>query len=151
VLGDSVPEVESAVGACGAEGTVLWMERDSVDGVDIGDVVLRWVAMAFEGEVGACVLLLNILNSTSSLNTTHSETSSVCEAANYSRLPLQRALQCLVEFGRLAEVDHVDISIRSTNDKEVLLHVKSVDSLLALDCSNSLSLSQIPVFDSLVP
>lgn len=50
-----VPEVEGAVGAGGAEGTVLRVERDGVDGKDFGDVALGGVllAVAFEGEIEA--------------------------------------------------------------------------------------------------
>ena len=48
MLGDSVPEVEGAVRTGSAEGSILGVERDGIDGVDVGHVVLRWVAMAFE-------------------------------------------------------------------------------------------------------
>jgi hypothetical protein len=50
-----VPEVEGAVGAGGAEGAVLRVEGDGVDGVDFGHVALGGVllAVAFEGEVEA--------------------------------------------------------------------------------------------------
>jgi hypothetical protein len=55
VLSVLVPEVECAVGAGGAEGTVLWVEGYGVDGVDLGDVARGGVllAVAFEGEVEA--------------------------------------------------------------------------------------------------
>ena len=55
VLGVLVPEMEGAVGACGAEGAVLRVEGDGVDRVDFGHVALRGVllAVAFEGEVEA--------------------------------------------------------------------------------------------------
>lgn len=55
VLGVLVPEVESAVGAGGAEGAMLWVEGDRVDGVDFCDVARGGVllAVAFEGEVEA--------------------------------------------------------------------------------------------------
>ena len=55
VLGVLVPEVEGAVGARSAEGAVLRVEGDGVDGVDFGHVALRGVllAVAFEGEVEA--------------------------------------------------------------------------------------------------
>lgn len=58
VLGYSIPEVECTVGASSAESTVLWVEGDGVDRVDIGDVVLGWVAMALEGEVRAGEFML---------------------------------------------------------------------------------------------
>lgn len=53
VLGVFVPEVECAVGAGGAEGAVLRVEGDGVDGVDFCDIALRGVVLAvtFEGEV----------------------------------------------------------------------------------------------------
>ena len=55
MLGVTVPEVERAVAAGGAEGTVLRVEGNGVDGVDVGDVarVGGCLPMAFEGEVRA--------------------------------------------------------------------------------------------------
>jgi len=53
VFSDTVPEVECAVGTSGAEGAVDGVEGDGVNGVDLRDVVLGWVAVAFEGEVRA--------------------------------------------------------------------------------------------------
>lgn len=55
VLGVLVPEVECAVAAGGAEGAVLRVEGDGIDGVDFGDVALGGVglAVAFKGEVEA--------------------------------------------------------------------------------------------------
>lgn len=53
MLGHAIPEVERAVGASGAEGAVLWVEGDSVDGKDVRHVVLRGVAVALEREVHA--------------------------------------------------------------------------------------------------
>lgn len=55
VFGVLVPEVEGAVAAGGAEGTVDGVEVDGVDGVDVGDVAAGgWgLAVAFEGEVCA--------------------------------------------------------------------------------------------------
>lgn len=57
VLGVFVPEVERAVRAGRREGAVDGVERDVVDGVDAGNVSLRRVAVALEGEVGAVWLL----------------------------------------------------------------------------------------------
>jgi len=53
VLGVLVPEVEGAVGASGAEGSVDGVEGDVVYGMDSDDVVGWGVAVAFEGEVGS--------------------------------------------------------------------------------------------------
>lgn len=64
VLGVLVPEVECAVGACGAECAVLRVERDGVDRVDLGDVALGGVvlAVAFEREVETVKVLVHIYN-----------------------------------------------------------------------------------------
>lgn len=53
MLGVLVPEVEGAVAASGAEGTVLRVERDSIYGVDFGDIAILGVllAVAFKGKV----------------------------------------------------------------------------------------------------
>jgi len=55
VLGVFVPEVEGAVAAGGAEGTVDGVEGDGVDGEDVGDVAAAGdvLPVTFEGEVGA--------------------------------------------------------------------------------------------------
>ena len=48
-----VPEMEGAVASSGAEGSVLRVEGNGVDGVDVCVVLGGAVAVAFEGEVGA--------------------------------------------------------------------------------------------------
>lgn len=53
VLGVLVPEVERAVATGRAEGPVLRVERDVVDGVDLGRGPRGRVPVALEGEVGA--------------------------------------------------------------------------------------------------
>lgn len=53
VLRILVPEVEGTVATGCAEGAVLRVEGDVVDGVDAGGVALGGVAVALEGEVGA--------------------------------------------------------------------------------------------------
>jgi hypothetical protein len=62
VLGVFVPEVEGAVGAGCAEGAVLGVEGDGVDGVDFGYVALAGVllAVALEGEVEAASALVGV-------------------------------------------------------------------------------------------
>ena len=51
VFRDAVPEVECPVGAGRAESSVLWVEGDSIYGIDIGHVVLGRVAVTFEGKI----------------------------------------------------------------------------------------------------
>ena len=54
VFGILVPEMEGAVTSCGAEGTMLWVERDGVYGENVGGLASRWcLAVALEGEVEA--------------------------------------------------------------------------------------------------
>jgi len=48
MLGNTVPEMECAVGTSSAEGAVFGVEGNGVDGVDVGHIVLGRVAMAFE-------------------------------------------------------------------------------------------------------
>ena len=69
VLGVLVPEVESAVGASGAEGTVDRVESDRVDGENIADVTLGGgsLTVALEREVRGRVLLLDILDGATTL------------------------------------------------------------------------------------
>lgn len=57
VLSILVPEVECAVAARCAEGAMLWVEGDGVDGEYVCDIALVWhvLTVALEGEVGAVV------------------------------------------------------------------------------------------------
>lgn len=48
MLGDSVPKVKRTVRASSTKGTMLRMEGDGIDGIDVCHVILRGVAMAFE-------------------------------------------------------------------------------------------------------
>ena len=148
-----VPEVECAVATGCAEGTMNGVEADRVDGVDVADVAVgRWsLTVALEGEVEAVVLVLDVLNSTTTFNTTHRKSRGIAEAANHSSLPFKRRLHSLVEFGRVVEVNDVDVTISGANDQELILDIHRVDSLLAIDVGDGSLLSQIPVFDSLIP
>lgn len=60
MLGVFIPEVERAIRAGRREGAVDGVEGDVVDGVDVGNVSLGWVAVALEGEVGAVCLFVSI-------------------------------------------------------------------------------------------
>lgn len=51
VFGVFVPEVEGAITTGGAKRAVLWVKRDIVDGIHVGNVALGRVAVTFEGEV----------------------------------------------------------------------------------------------------
>ena len=84
-------------------------------------------------------------------NRADSEARSIGEAADYPRLPLQGGLHGLVEFGRLVEVDDVDVAVCGTDDQQLVLDVHGVDAFLALDRGDWCRLTQIPVFDGLVP
>lgn len=55
VLGVLVPEVECSIGTSSAECAMDRVERNIVDGVDIGDAVGWGVAMTLEREVGAAM------------------------------------------------------------------------------------------------
>jgi hypothetical protein len=48
-----VPEVECSIRAGCTESAVLGVERDIVDGMDIGDIVLGWISVTLEGEIEA--------------------------------------------------------------------------------------------------
>lgn len=97
------------------------------------------------------VLLLHILNSATALDTTDCEARRVRETADDSSLPLKGALQCLVEFRGVFEVDDVDVPVGRADDEQVLLHVHGVDTLLACQSGRRALLPEIPVLDRLVP
>ena len=97
------------------------------------------------------VLVLDILNGTSALDTTDSKASSITEAADGSSLPLKRGLDGLVKLVGLVEVDNVHPAIGGSNHEKLIFGVHGIDALLALDGSHGLLLTKIPVLDSLVP
>lgn len=117
MFGVFVPEVKGSIAASGAESAMNRVERDSIDGIDVIDVALVWgcLSMTFEAEVRARVLVLHVLNSTAALDTANSKPRSICEAADYSRLPLERGLHSFVEFGGIVEIDDVNVSVCSSN------------------------------------
>ena len=150
VLGVFIPEVERAVTAGGAERTMDRVEGDGVNGEDVVDFPLG-LTMALKAEVGAGVLLFDILDSTAALDAADGEPCGVGEAADNPRLPLEGGLHGLVEFGGVVEVDDVDVPVSGADHEELVLDVHGVDPLLTLHSRNWGRLSQIPVFDSLVP
>ena len=65
VFGVLVPEVECAVAAGGAEGTMLGVKAYGVDAVDVADVPAACrggLTVAFEAEVGGGILFLDVLD-----------------------------------------------------------------------------------------
>lgn len=97
------------------------------------------------------VLVFDVLDSATTLDTTDSKTSRVRKAANHPGLPLERALQGFVEFGRVLEINNIDVSIGGADNAEIIADVHRINSLLALyGCRRSL-LSKIPVLDRLIP
>lgn len=114
MFGVLVPEVKGAVTAGGAEGAVLRMEGDGVDGVNVGDVAVigGCFAMAFEAEIGAGIFVFDVLDGAAAFDAADGESSGVGEAADDPRLPLERGLDRFVEFGRVVEVDDVDVPVR---------------------------------------
>lgn len=174
MLGVLVPEVKRPVRPGRAEGAVDRVERDVVDGVDVGDAVDGGIAVAFEREVGAArsrlakcfrsdlsvdffsvlpgVLVLHILNGAATLDAANREAGRVGEATNHARLPLERALHRLVELGRVLEVDHIDVPVGRPHNAEVVAHVHAVHAILTLYCSGwGALLAEIPIPDRLVP
>jgi hypothetical protein len=91
------------------------------------------------------------LNSTSSFDGTNGETCGVGEAADGPGLPLERTLDLLVCTIGLVEVEDLDPTIGSSDDKKLVACIHSVDTFLALNGSDGSLLAAIPVFDSLVP
>jgi len=92
------------------------------------------------------------LDSASTLDAANSKTGSVGEAAHNSSLPLERALERLVELVGLREVDDVDVAVGGTNDEHLVSdRVHGVDAILALQGSDGVGCAQIPVLDGLVP
>lgn len=132
---------------------MLWMIRDCVDRVYVAAVfIIGWcVSVTFEAEVIAGLLIVDILYGAATFNTTNSETCSVVEAGDDSGLILERGLYSLEEFVGIAEVDNVDVSIGTANDKKLVSHVHGVDSVLTVECRDRVLCPKIPILDLLVP
>jgi len=153
VFGVLIPEVERTVAAGSAEGAVNGVERDCVDGVNFGDVSLCGVllAVALKGKVEACVFVLDILNSASSLDAANGEACGVGEAAHYASLPLQRTGNSFIDSVGASEVDCMDVALRGADDEKLIARVHGVDALLAFNLCNGNLLSQVSVSDLFVP
>lgn len=153
MFGILVPEVEGTVTTGGAKGTMNRMEGDRVEGIDVVDVALvgRGLTVAFEAEIGARVLLLDILDGTATLDATNGKPSGINETVDCPRLPLEGRLHGFVEFGGAIEVDNVDVPVRCTDNEEFILHIHGVHSLLTLERGDGGGLPQVPVFDCFIP
>ncbi len=97
------------------------------------------------------ILILHILDRAPTLDAPYSESVRVGKAADDPCLPLERALERLVELGRVFQVDDVDIAVGRAHHQQVVSHVHGVNSFLALHRRRRLALPQIPVFDGLIP
>lgn len=153
VLGVLVPEVEGAVGAGGGEGAMLRVEADGVEAVDVANVAIisGGLAVAFEAEVAAGVLVLDVLDGAAAFDTADCEPLGVCEGLDAACLPLEWRWDRLEEGAWGLQVDDVDVAFGRANDEHVVTRVHGVDALLACECGDRGLLAQVPVFDGLVP
>ena len=152
VLGVLVPEVERAVAARRREGAVDGVEGDGVDAVDVaGAAVGEVLAVALEGEVGAVVLVLDVLDRAAALDAADCEARRVREALHRPRLPLERRLDRLVPLLRLVQVHHVDPPLSRAHHQQLVPAVHGVHAVLAVERRGGRGRPEIPVFDLLVP
>jgi hypothetical protein len=73
--------------------------------------------------------IFDVLYSTSSFNTTHCKSISGREAANYSSLVFEGTEECFVNDSRIAQVENSNLSIRSTDNEEVIFGIHTIRSL----------------------
>jgi hypothetical protein len=97
------------------------------------------------------LLIVNVLEGTSSFYTSNHESVGIFKAAHRPCLVLQRALHGLEEPSGIVEVHYVDVSLRRGNNQELVFHVHGIDPLLASYGGCRGGGSQIPVFNRLVP
>ena len=57
----------------------------------------------------------------------------------------------LVELVGGVKVDNIDVAVCCADDKEFVLDVHGVDSVLAVDCCDWILRSEVPVFDLAIP
>lgn len=97
------------------------------------------------------VFFLDILDRASALYTTNRKARGIRKAADHPGLPFQRALNGLVELPRLVQTHNVNVSLCGTDDKQLVLGVHGVHSVLTVDVRDRGRLAQVPVLDRLVP
>ncbi|KAH0358008.1 hypothetical protein KCU83_g640, partial [Aureobasidium melanogenum] len=76
------------------------------------------------------ILVLDVLDGTSTFDRTDGETSSIGETADSSSLPLERALNLLVSSARRVEVENLDPAIGSSDNKKLIAGVHGVNAFL---------------------
>lgn len=95
--------------------------------------VLHGLPVAFEAEIEGGVFVFDVLDCAATLDGADGEAARVIETGDNSRLPFQRALNRLVEFSWLIEIDDVDVPVCGCDDKQVFVRVHAVDALLAVN------------------
>lgn len=98
-----------------------------------------------------CVFLFHVLNGATALDTSNRKASSIRKATDDSCLPLERALDLLVEFLRFLKIHDVDMSIRGPYNQQVVTCVHCVDALWTVDREHRIARSEIPKLDLLIP
>jgi hypothetical protein len=91
------------------------------------------------------------LNRAAAFDRANGKARRVAEAAHYARLPLQRAGDCLVDLGRVLQVDHMDVALRRGDDEQLVLDVHAVHALFCIQGTNGFRALQIPELDRLIP
>lgn len=118
MFGIAIPKVKGTIAPRSRESTVDRVERNGIDAEDIGYITVRTrsrgaISMAFEAEIVGRILLLDILNGASALDTAYSEASSVGEGGDDTSLVFERGLDGFVWGFGFVEVDDVDIAVGS--------------------------------------
>src|SRR4051794_1181078 len=88
------------------------------------------------------ILVFDVLNGATALDTTNSKSLRVGEAAHDPGLPLEWALEGLVELAWFLEVDDVDVPVRGADDQEIVPDIHRVYALLALQRAHGVAAAE---------
>lgn len=87
----------------------------------------------------------------SPLDTGDREPGRIENATDHPRLLLEGALDCLVEGGRVVQVDNVDMSLGGPDHEQLVPYVHGVDPLLTGECRDGRRLPEVPISHRLIP
>lgn len=113
--------------------------------------MLVYVKVCSRGVDVPDVFILDVLNCTASFDGANGEACRVGKTAHYPCLPLQGTGDRLVDCRRVTQVDHVNVSLRSRNDKQLVLDIHAIHALSRIQGANGLRTLQVPKLDRLIP
>jgi hypothetical protein len=149
-----VPKVEWSIWSTRSKRSLLHVPGEAVDSENLYVIHVRLlvsITMALEGKITSSLTVVHVMDGNTAFDGSESKVWSVGGARNGSCLILERTLDHLVFLLWVVHIENVNTTIRGANDTETIAPICAVNFALQGDRADRSLLSEIPIFQCLVP